>query len=139
MYYRNFNCPFCDPYNSFYNQMPYSDYYRAPAPPPPPTGGPGGPGGTGGPSGPPPSFAPSKSQAQGKFKTKSGGPGMYPGPGGIRPCKYKYVYIWLENGKEFWAWLDYVGRCFVAGYRWNGRKWICFGIELDKIDDFQCY
>ncbi|MCY6482976.1 hypothetical protein OW763_01220 [Clostridium aestuarii] len=60
-------------------------------------------------------------------------------PGAINPCKYKFTYIWLENGDSFWVWLTYVGRRSIAGWKWNGCYWIYFGVDLRKIDSFYCY
>ena len=105
-----------------------------------PQGGPQG----GAPSGPPPSFTPSKSQAQG-FGPQ-GGYGLQGGfgiqavdPGAIRPCRFRFVYIWLRGGNSFWAWLTFVGRRSVSGFRWNGRRWVYFGIDTRRIDSFICY
>lgn len=60
-------------------------------------------------------------------------------PGAIRNCKYRYVYLWLDDGRNFWAWLTYVGRRSVAGYRWIGHRWVYFGTDLRNISDFICY
>lgn len=103
-------------------------------------GGPSGPGGSGGshgqvPSGPPPSFAPSKSQS-----SYHGGVGVkVVEPGSLRPCIYKYVYMWVKNGGSFWTYLTYVGRTSASGYRWNGYRWVYFGIDLRRIESFICY
>ena len=59
-------------------------------------------------------------------------------PGAIRPCKYRYVYIWLTNGTSFWAWLTYVGKKSVSGFKWTGDKWVYFGTDLRRIDSFIC-
>ena len=108
-------CPYCE------YSVEAEDMYRQPQ--------------YGGPSGPPPSYTPSKQQAQVKF-----GPGiMAVDPGAIRPCRYKFVYIWPKRGRGYWAWLTFVGRRSVAGYRWNGRRWVYFGIDLRSIDSFICY
>ena len=93
----------------------------------PPSGGQGSP-----PSGPPPSIIPSLTQTQG-FGIQA------VDPGAIRPCTFRFVYIRLTNGRRFWAWLTFVGRTSVAGYRWNGRRWVYFGIDLKRIDSFYCY
>lgn len=60
-------------------------------------------------------------------------------PGAIKHCKYKYVYIWPRRGRGFWAYLTYVGRTSIAGFRWNGRKWVYFGMDLRQIESFQCH
>lgn len=105
----------------------------------PPGGGPqGGPQG-GVPSGPPPSFTPPKTQAYGHgFGPQGGISPQAIDPGAIRRCRYRFVYIWLRNGSSFWAWLTYVGRRSVAGYRWNGRRWVYFGVDLRRIEAFYC-
>lgn len=98
-------------------------------PPTPPGGG----AGMGPPSGPPPSFIPSQAAAQqavGIFAVE---------PGAIRPCLFRYVYIWLDNRQQFWAWLTFVGRRSVAGWRWTGFNWIYFGVDIDRISYFVCY
>ena len=98
----------------------------------PPFTPPGGEAGMGPPSGPPPSFVPSQATAQqaGVFAVD---------PGAIRPCRFRYVYIWLDNGQQFWAWLIFVGRRSVAGWRWTGFNWIYFGVDTDRISSFVCY
>lgn len=84
------------------------------------------------PSGPPPRRKPEK-----RFSDDSR---LYAiDPRSIRNCRYKYTYIWLEDGSSFWAWLVYVGRRSVSGYRWIGYRWIYFGTDLDNISSFVCY
>lgn len=129
----------------------YCPYYRQFSPPPPPFGQPGrppfgqpgrppfgqpgGPQGSGAPSGPPPSITPSKQSA-----TFQSGPGvMAVEPQTIRRCVFRFVYIWPRRGRGFWAWLTFVGRRSVSGYRWNGRRWVYFGMDLRQIDSFTCY
>lgn len=139
-------------YNAFFGENSYRDeddcpeypYYEAlmrQMPPLPPVGQPSGmpdstpPGApfgsdaSGKPGGAPPSFTPVKTHAQ--PKAISGG--------AINPCKFRYVYIWLDNGRSFWAWLVYVDRRSASGYRWNGRNWVYFGIDLKRIESFVCY
>lgn len=112
-----------------------------------PPSGPPFPSGGGPPAGPPPQFTPQQSAATQQF----GGPGVGaqqfgPGvgtyavdPGAIRPCIGRYVYIWLRGGYAFWAWLTFVGRQSVAGYRWTGYRWVYFGIDRRRIVSFACY
>lgn len=100
----------------------------------PPFGTPGVSPGTfsGPPPGPPPSITPQQAQAQTV--------GVYAvDPGAIRPCTYRYVYIWLNTGERFWAWLVFVGRRSAAGWRWTGFRWIYFGVDLRNIESFICY
>lgn len=101
-----------------------------PPPPFPPGGGNQDPK-DGPPTGPPPSSIPKK---------PSSGPGLKAvDPGAIRFCKYKYTYLWLEDGRRFWAWPTYVGRRSLSGYRWIGFRWVYFGVDLNQITDFICY
>ena len=99
---------------------------------PPPFAPPGGGAGMGPPSGPPPSFAPPlpAEQQVGTFAVESGA---------IRRCLFRYTYIWLRNRQQFWAWLTFVGRRSVAGWRWTGFNWVYFGIDLNRISSFTCF
>jgi hypothetical protein len=109
--------------------------YPGPSDPPfgPPSGPPFGPptapdAQSGPPSGPPPSFTPQQ------------GPGVFAvDPGAIRPCIFRFVYIWLNNGDQFWAWLVFVGPRSIAGWRWTGRRWVYFGVDLRNIRSFTCF
>jgi hypothetical protein len=113
----------------------------------PPQGGPPGFGGGGGggggmaPQSPPPSFTPQQSQATSFGGGYGGGQaGVYAvDPGAIRPCLYRYVFIWPRHGRGFWAWLTFAGRRSVAGWRWNGRRWVYFGMDTRQIVSFYCY
>lgn len=99
----------------------------------PPHGGGGQHGGGGSqmPPGPPPSEIPKKD---------AGGPSLKAvDPGAISGCMYRYVYIWQTNGYGYWAWLTYVGRKSIAGYRWIGYRWVYFGTDLRNIETFYCY
>ncbi|KPU45447.1 hypothetical protein OXPF_06800 [Oxobacter pfennigii] len=94
-------------------------------------GGTGGPGSFGPPQGPPPSKEPAKSKDS---------PGLLAvSPGTLRPCLFRHVYIWQDNRRSYWAWLVYVDNRSAAGFRWNGRRWVYFGIDLKDIDSFECY
>lgn len=126
------NCP-------FYRQRPPIFGPSGPQIPPPQMGpGPGpGPGPGGGPSmgppaGPPPSMKPN-------IKQKQGIGAQAVDPRSIRRCRNRYVYLELYNGREFWAWLNFVGRRSVSGWRWTGFRWVYFGVDLRRIDSFYCY
>ncbi|HEY9060709.1 MAG TPA: hypothetical protein VIO64_09440 [Pseudobacteroides sp.] len=99
----------------------------------PPFGQPPGQGHQSGPpTGRPPSFVPQQQQAPGV--------GVFAiDPGAIRRCTFRYVYIWLNTGESFWAWLVFVGRRSAAGWRWTGFRWIYFGVDLRNIESFVCY
>nr|WP_047981526.1 hypothetical protein [Ornithinibacillus contaminans] len=90
-------------------------------------GFPGG-GGQNPPTSPPPTFTPQQPQYQ-----------LYAiDPGGIRGCLYRFTYIWL-NRDSFWFYPIYVGRNSIAGFRWRGNRWVYYGVDLDRVESFQCY
>ncbi|MBV4418526.1 hypothetical protein KM800_04190 [Clostridium tyrobutyricum] len=102
----------------------------------PPQGGISGSGMPPGPPGPPPSKAPAKRPP------KQGGHGQQAKSidgSSLRPCRFKYVYIWPKRGPGFWAWLINVGRNSISGYRWYRGRWAYFGMDLKQIDSFLCY
>lgn len=100
-------------------------------PPGPPFGPPGQQGGPGSqaPTAPPPQFTPTQPQAS-AFAVD---------PGGIARCMFRNTYVWLENGQSFWYFPVFVGRRSVAGFRWNGRFWMYFGVDLRHIASFTCF
>lgn len=135
-----FVCPFLrqGPFNQFI--PPFGPGFQGPpsgAPFGPPSGAPFGPpsGGPfqGPPSGPPPDFVPQQAGP--------GGIGIQAvDPGSIRRCTFRFVYIWPERRRRgFWAFLVFVGPRSVAGWRWNGRRWVYFGMDIRRIDSFECY
>lgn len=95
----------------------------------------------GAPKSPPPNYIPNKKD----HGVQSFSQGQY-GPGtkavssnSIRFCVFKYTYIWEVNGRSYWAFLFNVDRRSVSGFRWTGRNWIYFGVDLRRIDSFVCY
>jgi hypothetical protein len=96
----------------------------------PPGQVPGGGVGMGPPLGRPPQFIPSQAAAQ-----QTAGV-LAVDPGAIRPCRFRFVYLWLDTGQQFWAWLVFVGRRSVSGWRWTGFNWVFFGLDLDRISSF---
>lgn len=99
-----------------------------------PGGPPGFPGGqpaggqAGPPAGPPPAFTPEQPQ----FQTKA------IDPGGIQGCLYRFTYMWLKR-ESFWFFPIFVGRNSVSGFRWYFNRWVYYGIDLNKVDSFQCF
>lgn len=106
------------------------------------------------PTGAPPTFTPNEAQATKVGGTANpGGPvgaekksmqGQGPSvkavdPGAIFPCLYRYVYIWPNYGPGFWAYVTFVGPTSIAGWRFNGRRWVYFGMDLKRIRSFYCY
>lgn len=122
--------PFLPPNNHNGHHHGPPDWGPNPSLPPPMPGTPSNPNGV---PGPPPSFTPSPAQpAEGPISFKVS-------PGSIRPCKYQYVYIWQTNGRSYWAWLTRIDRSTASGYRWNGYRWVFFGVDLEDISSFECY
>ncbi|WP_147533344.1 hypothetical protein [Bacillus marasmi] len=136
-------------------QTPYSEGYVHPAqydervlgqigqilppmgPPPgaspgfPPSGPPFGQGPQqGAPTAPPPSFVPAKPFQQASTFAVD--------PGSIRRCLFRYTYIWLRNFQQFWFYPVFIGRTSISGYRWNGFRWLFFGVSLRQIESFTC-
>lgn len=124
-----FNCPFRQMDFGYYD---YDYMGRQPAPPPQP---PPHHGQQTGPQGPPPNHTPQKNQAY----SLTGPQTMAVDSGAIRRCIYRNVYIWPRRGRGFWAWLTFVGRRSVAGFRWNGNRWVYFGMDLREIQSFVCH
>lgn len=104
-----------------------------------PGGGPGGqfpgggfPGGgqDGPPSGPPPFATPQEAYGATPFAVD---------PGAIRRCRYRYTYIWLNNGRSFWFFPTYIGRTSIAGWRYRRNGWTYYGTDLRRIRSFRCF
>ncbi|MDT8716300.1 hypothetical protein IAI10_06495 [Clostridium sp. 19966] len=85
------------------------------------------------PTAPPPNYTPAKSEAKvSSSKTKA------VDAFSLRPCVNRIIYIWPKNGRGFWAYVTFVGRRSLAGFRWNGRRWFYFGMSLRNVDAFFC-
>ncbi len=115
-------------------------------PPRPPSGPggftpPGGPGGFGMPPSGPPNFIPSKNDKGVQNLSGQTGPGVAPlvSPGSISFCLFQFTYIWERGGRSYWAYLLRVDRRSVSGFRWLGRSWAFFGVDLRRIDSFICF
>ncbi|PRR80199.1 hypothetical protein [Clostridium vincentii] len=110
-----------------------------------PGGGYGPPGGgfnpPGMPKSPPPNYMPSKKdKGVESFSQGGGGIGTKTvSANSIRICLFKYTYIWEVNGRSYWAFLFNVDKVSLSGFRWLGRNWVYFGINLKRIDSFVCY
>nr|WP_243128244.1 hypothetical protein [Clostridium niameyense] len=89
------------------------------------------PGSSGPPTSPPPNITPSKSENELGVKAVD--------PGSIRFCRYKFTYIWPSRGRPFWAWIVFIGRRSISGWRWTGWRWVYFGMDLRQIDSFTCF
>ncbi|MFD0697794.1 collagen-like protein [Paenibacillus sp. GCM10027628] len=94
---------------------------------------PGGaqPGSAQAPTSPPPSYTPQK-------PFKPAGAVFAVDPGAIGGCLFRFTYVWLSNGQQFWYFPIFVGSTSIAGFRWTGFTWMYFGIDLRFIDSFTC-
>lgn len=116
----SFMCPaMCPFYRQFYRQIPPPGYGGARQMDRPP-------------SGPPPSSTPVEPLSA------AGGAQTFVDSGSIRMCRFKFAYIWPRRGSGFWMWITYVGRRSIAGWRWDGRRWFRFGMDLRDIRSFRC-
>lgn len=89
----------------------------------------------------PPNYTPNKNgPGVQNFNIAGGAPSTFAvSANSIRFCLYKYTYIWERNGRNYWAFLLNIDRHSVSGFRWTGRRWVYFGIDLRRIDAFVCY
>ncbi len=78
------------------------------------------------PTGPPPNFTPAEPALRAVD------------PGAIRFCRFRFTYLWLRNRDSFWAFLTFVGRNSVAGWRFQRGRWSYFGVDLREIRSFTC-
>ncbi|TDL31767.1 hypothetical protein E2R51_11110 [Jeotgalibacillus sp. S-D1] len=86
------------------------------------------------PTGPPPSQIPPKPfQAQ-------GAQAFFVDPDLIRPCLFRFTYVWLNNGASFWFYPILTGRNSVGGFYWNSRqfRWSYIALDTRSIDVVSC-
>lgn len=95
--------------------------------------------GQGAPSTPPPNIVPNESQAMKLSAGPQGVSTLSVDPGAVFPCRFRMSYIWLHGGRSFWAYITFVGRTSMSGFRWNGRRWVYFGVDLRRVRSFICY
>ena len=93
-------------------------------PPIPPGQGPGR-----APTSPPPSFVPVEPRVA-PFALESGA---------VSPCRFRFSYVWPRRREPFWAWITFVGRRSFAGFRWTGRRWVSFGMDLREVRFIECF
>lgn len=92
------------------------------------------------PAGPPPFGLPSKNDQKMKILGKyDSSKGKKIATNSLKPCLYKYTYIWQRNGFNYWAFLTSINCCSVSGWRWIGFRWVYFGVDIKRIDSFICY
>ena len=56
----------------------------------------------------------------------------------IIDCVYKYTYVWLKNGEQFWFYPTSVQYGAVTGYRKVGDFWTFYGFDSRLIDEVSC-
>jgi hypothetical protein len=83
------------------------------------------------PTSPPPSYIP-------QMPLSAAGAPLAVDPGAIRRCMFRFTYIWLRNGQQFWFFPIFVGPNSIAGFRWTGFNWMYFGTDLRSITSFTC-
>lgn len=93
---------------------------------------------TGIPNSPPPNFTPKQNNPNVQYLNNNENSKLV-SSNSIRFCLFKFTYIWQRNGKQYWTFLTNVDRSSISGFRWIGRTWVYFGLDLRKIDSFLCY
>ena len=81
------------------------------------------------PNSPPPSFSPVEPRIS-QFALDAGS---------VMPCRFRFAYIWPRRGQPFWAWITFVGRRSFAGFKWVGRRWVYFAMDLRDVRNIQCF
>ncbi|MGO4886118.1 hypothetical protein ACJ2A9_00025 [Anaerobacillus sp. MEB173] len=51
---------------------------------------------------------------------------------------YKRTYVTLTDGSDFWYYPTLIQSSSVAGYRWDGLRWVENRIDLRRIRWFNC-
>ena len=59
-------------------------------------------------------------------------------PRGLQNCIYRFTYMWLRNGDNFWFFLTTVGEERAYGFRFFGGRWNQYSIALRDIVSFHC-
>ncbi|PEJ56102.1 transporter [Bacillus sp. AFS002410] len=59
-------------------------------------------------------------------------------PLGIQNCMYRFTYLWLKNGDNFWFFLTTVAESNIYGYRFFGGRWNFYSVALSEIVSFHC-
>ncbi|KZL92642.1 hypothetical protein [Clostridium magnum] len=128
MCFCNFGCNFCFYSNQFYPlplmRMPIGTPSTSQASTVPP--------------GPPPHFVPNKEEAL--YGSIDGSPSTFFDVSDILPtCIFQYVYMYLNNGLEFWSWVNNIVGNNVYGWRWNATNWVPLTMDIENIQGVACY
>lgn len=82
----------------------------------------------GAPSSMPPNFIPAQPHSH-----QFGNNPLAVNQGEIRPCIYRFIYIWSITRGRFWAWLIFVGPRTISGFRWITNTWKYFVMDSRNI------
>lgn len=80
----------------------------------------------------PPPFIPSKSQSLNNINIS----GLTSDGSALKPLMFKFIYIWLRDGSNFWSWTTFIYGGHIGGFRWTGYHWENFEVDLRKIDGY---
>ncbi|MET3194919.1 hypothetical protein ABID96_001887 [Bacillus sp. OAE603] len=61
-----------------------------------------------------------------------------PNPWGLQNCLYRFTYLWLRNGDNFWFYLTTIAESRVYGYRFFGGRWNHYSVSLRDITFYHC-
>jgi hypothetical protein len=56
----------------------------------------------------------------------------------IIDCIHQYTYVWPKRGMSFWFYPTRIEKGEVSGYKWNGKKWIFYGLDEKSISQVAC-
>ena len=59
-------------------------------------------------------------------------------PALIAPCRFRFTYVWLRNGSQFWFYPIIIGRNSVGGFIWNRNRWVYHALDTRLIDAVSC-
>ena len=76
--------------------------------------------------GAPSGFGPQNQYGRGRFRD-------------FRGCLYRFTYIWLDNGNNFWFYPIFVRGLQLEGFRWRRNGWVYDRINIRKIIFHICY
>jgi hypothetical protein len=54
-------------------------------------------------------------------------------------CLYRFTYIWLINGNNFWFYPTAISWQQLEGWRWRNGRWDYDRINLRRIFFFTCF
>jgi hypothetical protein len=86
----------------------------------------------------PPTFIPTIYKAKALGNTKTPGTNIL-SQSTIDHCMKKYMYLWLNNGTEFWSVPILVRNNYIYVWIWNKSKWTHYIMPLQNITCFICY